>query len=1221
MQFQAGYCLDSVWSNLIDSGRDIERVKGLLKSISIFDVEGINEKQNKNIDPVVAVANNIITRGLPTKPSTFVEETILEETGFLNKIINDLGAISYKIEESMIFSRLLYRSIHLIDPKIKPENIKNSGSYLENRFLKNDSPNCFHPFLSQIWEPQKYLESIMDSDKTNDKFVEQRVDFAIKFPYLISSKHGLVVETDGKEYHETEEQKRLDLLRDRGVERSDWFETIRIKYDDNDETTKEKLKDLENILNEEYFKILKENYDHPLFLSKDGEKALKLVLKPIGIARIQKTIIELIIKGILKLNDKTWKIGIIERDISCGELALQDLKGIFYNLFELEGNKRKLPEVDLTIFKDANIPENKSFDVIIDISILQRKELLKQEIPLKMSTYITIRSVFSETTKRKFYTTELIKYPNFKKLIKEKQKSKVQALQFLLQWIFRKNEFKPGQIKIISAILQLKNPLALLPTGGGKSLTYQLSSFLQPGVTIVVDPIKSLMKDQYQSLIKMKIDNSIVINSSVKDTSEKMKLIEEMINGEVLFVFVSPERFLIKKFRDKLTEAFNQKKTYFSYCVIDEVHCVSEWGHDFRTAYLRLGENARKFCRRKNGKPVVLVGLTATASYDVLTDVQRELEIKDKNIIRLEYLKRPELQYHIIEVPESNNKNLSDSEKKIEAVPKLILQIPDKLKASNKIYQEANNKKKYALSNNIFSNNVVWGNIPGLVFCPYKKSWFDVENVAIEISKTIDTIKIGTFMGSSDNDRNEEQISSINQDKFLNNELDIMIATKAFGMGIDKSNIRYTIHLNYPSSIESFYQEAGRSGRDKRLALCCILYDKTLNKDKIIPLRFLNNSFRGIDKEKWVLLELISKIEKELENIQNGEKISMTIEFSNHTDEKIQKIINDPKNPDNYLKKIKKSYSWCQDPKIFIANLSKNTNINIKSKEIIDKIEKLFWQWRDKEETDKAIYRLSSIGIIDDYIVNYNENSYTVEIYKQTDQELYLKYLKYLKRYWSEKKSIDLANLVWQHKGNSMIQKCTGSLIEFVYKEIQDKRKKAIDSMETACILGLDKGSVYFEEYMELYFDSKYYEELADLTDKGKNDNIDFVWQYIKGDGIIDGNIDNMKHLRGATTRLLNENPNNSSLLLMNAFCYFVLEKKNKDIRNKASEDVLKAFEIILNENKMTPIEYFKNIELYKKYILESNSKQDLILNQTFNLLELKFHNNWLKNYNLQYIN
>jgi len=158
----------------------------------------------------------------------------------------------------------------------------------------------------------------------------------------------------------------------------------------------------------------------------------------------------------------------------------------------------------------------------------------------------------------------------------------------------------------------LDSVIALLPTGAGKSLTYQLSALLQPGITLVVDPIKALMRDQDQNLRNTCIDSTTFINSSISAEERNVRS-QDMVEGRYQFVFVSPERLQIQEFRDYLGK---MSDTYFAYCVIDEAHCVSEWGHDFRTAYLRLGENVRKYCRvhPKSLKEIPLIGLTGTAS-------------------------------------------------------------------------------------------------------------------------------------------------------------------------------------------------------------------------------------------------------------------------------------------------------------------------------------------------------------------------------------------------------------------------------------------------------------------------------------------------------------------------------------------------------------------------------------------------------------------------------
>ncbi|MFN9109921.1 MAG: DEAD/DEAH box helicase, partial [Bacteroidota bacterium] len=226
------------------------------------------------------------------------------------------------------------------------------------------------------------------------------------------------------------------------------------------------------------------------------------------------------------------------------------------------------------------------------------------------------------------------------------------AMKYFLQNIFRKEQFRPGQLAIINRAIQGYDVIGLLPTGGGKSLTYQICSLLHPGVTIIVDPINSLMKDQFDKLIQNGITKTNFINS-FKSKDERESITKELINSKHLLLFVSPERFQIEKFRQSLSSCF-QNHVYFSYAVIDEAHCVSEWGHDFRHTYLKLAQNLRIFCRPVSNK-ICFFGLTATASFDVLADVQRELNLENDAIVSLppESIDREELNFEIIKITDN----------------------------------------------------------------------------------------------------------------------------------------------------------------------------------------------------------------------------------------------------------------------------------------------------------------------------------------------------------------------------------------------------------------------------------------------------------------------------------------------------------------------------------------------------------------------------------------
>lgn len=338
--------------------------------------------------------------------------------------------------------------------------------------------------------------------------------------------------------------------------------------------------------------------------------------------------------------------------------------------------------------------------------------------------------------------------------------TKKEQLKELLKIHFNYGSFRPGQEQAIDAILEGRDALVVLPTGGGKSMIFQLPSLVFEGVTLVVSPLIALMKDQVDSLLKVGIPATF-INSSVS-LSETNKRLEEIKAGLYRLVYIAPERFYNKIF---LSELKNIKVSLFA---IDEAHCISQWGHDFRPSYLRLKE-AIKNC----GSPPV-VALTATATPEVRIDIAKQLDLKDYEQV-ISGFARPNL--HFAVVLTSNNKKFD-----------YILEVVRSQEASS-----------------------------GIIYAGTRSKVDEI----VEFLSDYDIAAVAYHAGMDSDSR--EWV----QERFMKGEAQIVVATNAFGLGINKKDIRFVIHHDLPGTIEAYYQEAGRAGRDGENSYCLLFYSSS----------------------------------------------------------------------------------------------------------------------------------------------------------------------------------------------------------------------------------------------------------------------------------------------------------------------------------------------------------------------------------------------------------
>lgn len=977
-----------------------------------------------------------------------------------------------------------------------------------------------------------------------------------------------------------------------------------------------------------------------------------------AVARIQKTLIEAIISERLDINKQEWSILVIEDKTSVAKISIEDFSETYHNLIALTNDydEMVLPRLSVSTKKDAS--SKKKYDAVIDVSIDQpcnAKDVSFSDFKASNDCYFIVRSSERVYADRILYTTERISY---KPLIERNSQGvynrieeNCSKLRYFLNLIFRKEDFRPGQLPILNRALQLKSVIGLLPTGGGKSLTYQLAAMLQPAVTLVVDPLKGLMKDQYDGLLNTGIDCISYINSDITKNFKEGRRRELALTGsQVQIMFLSPERLSIHRFRNVL-RSMRESGVYFAYGVIDEVHCVSEWGHDFRLAYLHLGRNLFNYVlpKKVEGKDnhISLFGLTATASFDVLADVQRELSgtnafsLEEDATVRYENTNRLELQYNVVEVDAKDaNKawGVGDiKEKKLlevinDATQKIVdIQDNSAVKYIKERFIERENLIDPAIVNKIQDAKLDvdvengWYNqtntdTAGIVFCirASEKTNLSVPSVEATLREK-GLSSISTFKGGDDTEY---------QDAFLKGKTCMMVATKAFGMGIDKSNVRMTFHLNYPGSLESFVQEAGRAGRDKKMALATIMYSpkkfwvKNVKTDKwqdfsadyINNKFFYDSNFLGEAFELYVMELLINKLHVKISNeefygidkpcIANSQGIVKFIKRYNKG--QILTYYISYKENEQILDEYNQ-YLYANQMPVFNTLNAKKLKTNRGFSYIRDYGSAVY-----KDAIQKAIYRMCIIGLIDDFTEDYSEQTFRITTVCQEDTEYYERLSSYYRKYYStERVESMMAEVRTLAKTEGVIMACLKHLTSFIYKSIAEKRARGILDMEQFCNLAISSKQDWKETNEELkdfifyYFNSKYAREgfvtydsnlqidvpfsLKDDTNHDDHSekeitSFDIVRKYIRvvDTEIVnhDSQMDNIKHLQGAVRLIRRAIADmNPVLNLLNVFCILYLgQETNEMLEDELYDDYKAVFIQYMDQGRWDLIEEFTQL-------------------------------------------
>lgn len=983
-----------------------------------------------------------------------------------------------------------------------------------------------------------------------------------------------------------------------------------------------------------------------------------------AIARIQKTLVEAMISDRLSISKDHWNILVIEDGTDVAQLAVDDFSEMYEHLIAMTEvyNQESLPEISLCNKRTANAAE--SYDIIIDVSIDQYsvpEKVTFSKYKANNGCYFIVRSSKHIYEERFLYTTERIKYKSFveknDKGIYVVDEEQVKHLRYFLNLVFRKEDFRPGQLPILSRALQLKSVIGLLPTGGGKSLTYQLAAMLQPAITLVVDPLKGLMKDQYDGLLRVGIDNISYINGDItKDWEEGRRRQNALTASQVQIMFLSPERLSIHKFREVL-RSMRESDVYFAYGVIDEVHCVSEWGHDFRLAYLHLGRNLYNYVLPKEvdgeDNHISLFGLTATASFDVLADVERELSgrqaysLEDDATVRYENTNRLELQYNVYKIDAEDIEKSRDIDGLKEEC--LVKVIDDATKKIEEIQNEDSIeyiKDRFIERENLFGSDIVssiydatlyvgvepnWYSkktteTAGIVFClrANREQKSDIHNSVPTVETTLRNnglCSISSYKGGDD---------TICQDDFLIGKTNVMVATKAFGMGIDKSNVRLTFHLNYPGSLESFVQEAGRAGRDKKMALATIMYSpkkfpvknvktgdwEQFSADYKNNKFFYDSNFLGEEFELYVMRLLMNNLHVRISNEEFVGVESPTIANSKGIIQYIERY--EKGSVLTYYISYEEDESVLDDYNTFLS--ARNMPVfgtrnakNLKNSRGYSYIND-YGSAIYKDAIQKAIYRMCIIGLIDDFTEDYAKHTFRITTICQ-DESKYFDFLRfyYRKYYSAERAEAMMQEVKTLAQNEGVIMACLQHLTSFIYKSIADKRARGILDMEQFCNMAISSDKDWKEtnedlkDFIYYYFNSKYAREdfvtydsklgqdipfslkddtNFDIHSESEITDFELVRKYMRvvDPEIVnnDSQMDNVKHLQGAI-RLIRRaiSEMNPVLNLLNVFCILYLGLENNELfESELYNDYYAVYKLYQKEGKSSLMNEYKELLL-----------------------------------------
>lgn len=1033
-----------------------ERVKRLLSDTAFF-----KNRANPNhsipgpdVEFIGQIIQKLLQRGLAPLPTVQIESVIAQNLDFPHLKEMDpegpdvgwkiRGALD-KVSESGLVGALTERN-GPFSPELRigdgSSGVPGYDSEREITFANKLLPSVSHD-LAHWLHAQVPFQSLVHEHASPT--VASRVDFLISHP--VWGDH--IIEIDGEEHNH---DFRIDAERDKALGDSG-YSVLRIP---NQWIDAEAFESLARILSP----ITKVASSSPTTFERRIANAT--LLCAIG-TKLQYLLCDALRGGALKPHAH-WDL-VIQGADSVAQAAVTDfceLLRALDQIYETSIAPRSvdvhvhMPEngsrPDLAIWVESHVGEKHSFpEGVEEFDYLLRPTFLPRPLKIDMGYQVSRR--YCALASDRDYDRSTLE----------------EGLVVLLQYLFRKRSFRQGQLQALLNGLSGHDSIVLLPTGAGKSIIYQLTGLLQPGITVVIDPLVSLIEDQERVLKSYGIERVLGITSGTfSDRSVRAHMLNAIKEAQFHFIMISPERLQTPEFRGALRAL--TRHTLINTAVIDEAHCVSEWGHDFRPAYLNLARNLRELCRDGLGIPPALFGLTGTASRAVLRDMLVDLSVDPSNsnaIVRPTGFDRKELEFDLITC---NPKDL------IPNLEGVLASLP----------------KRFNRPHSDFSQNRGDETMSGIVFCPTVKGQKGVVEIQSLVSRSLGA-PVAIYSGSSPfpEARSWNATKRENARAFIENEVPAIVSTKAFGMGIDKPNVRYTVHVGMPASLEAFYQEAGRAGRDQKRSMCVALYAEA-NED--LTRKLLSSAVS--DAEVNTLLK------QEPWNARSDANTAMFFHRNGYPG-------------------VDEEVSWVEDLLQDIGEVSE------KRSEVVAKSDSA-----SSKQKEKAIFRLLQIGMVKDYTVDYGGGKFELEIEPFDPEKAKRAVLDYIRRSQPGRAKADetaLQSLGLRNDHLSVI-KVVRYLISFAYDVIEQARRRAMgEAFEAARIGSRDQTSFRRRllEYLEEGVGSEFIEKLLSQDAV----SLDDWFPLLEGMN----NAAEAGEFRGMAIRYLESYPEHPGLLLVRA--------------------------------------------------------------------------------------